>query len=209
VLRVEATCHNAAELGCGSVLGRLPDIIGRLGEMAGRFCTTLDCASVGSLTDGFLDELPRPATLGATRVGGIDLGSLRARRAMAAIAALSAAPKGFSVADLVAKVQRLSGQGTDSYSARQAAYDLRKFRAKHLVDKPGRARRYHVTPEALSTITAVTIIRDKVLAPLLGEVRKPRRVVTRKNWTPIEHDYEKLRSGMEDLFGHLGILTAA
>ena len=61
VLRVEATCHNAAELGWGRVLERLPDIIGRLGEMADRFCTTLDCASVGSLPDGFLDELPRPA----------------------------------------------------------------------------------------------------------------------------------------------------
>ena len=209
MLKVEATCHNAAEFGCGRVLERLPDIIGRLGEMAGRSCTTLDCASVGSLPDGFLDELPRPATLGATRVGGIDRGSLRARRAMAAITALSAAPKGFTVADLVAKVQRLSGQGPDSYSVRQAAYDLRKFRAKHLVEKPGRTRRYHVTHEALRTITAVTIIRDKVLAPLVGEVRKPRRVVTRKNWTPMEHDYETLRSGMEDLFGHLRTLTAA
>ena len=74
--------------------------------MAERFCTTLDCASVGSLPDGFLDELPRPATLGATRVGGIDLGSARARRVMAAIAPLSAAPKGFTVAELAAKVHR-------------------------------------------------------------------------------------------------------
>ena len=62
-------------------------------------------------------------------------------------------------------------------------------------------------PEALRTITAVTTIRDRVLAPLIGEVRSPRRAVSRKNWTPVEHDYEKLRSGMEDLFGHLGMAT--
>jgi hypothetical protein len=177
--------------------------------MADRFCTTLDCASVGSLPDGFLDELPRPATLGATRVGGTDLGSPRARRAMAAIAALSAAPKGFTIGELAAKVQHLSGQGPDDYTVRQAAYDLRKFRAKQLVEKPGRTRRYHVPPDALRTITAVTTIRDRVLAPLIGEVRRSRRVVSRKNWTPVEHDYEKLRSGMEDLFEHLGIATAA
>lgn len=209
VLRVEATCHNAAELGCGRVLERLPDIVGRLGEMAERFCTTLDCTSVGSLPDGFLDELPRPVTLGATRVGGIDLGSPRARRAMAAIAALSAAPKGFTVGELAAKVHHLSGQGPEAYTVRQAAYDLRKFRAKQLVKKPGRSRRYHVPPEALRTITAVTTIREKVLAPLLGEVRSPRHVARGRNWTPVEHDYEKLRSGMEDLFEHLGIATAA
>ena len=49
--------------------------------------------------------------------------------------------------------------------------------------------------------------RLRVLAPLIGEVRSPRRAVSRKNWTPVEHDYEKLRSGMEDLFGHLGMAT--
>ena len=97
----------------------------------------------------------------------------------------------------------------DAYTVRQAAYDLRKFRAKHLVEKHGRTRRYHVPPEALRTITAVTTIREKVLAPLLGEVRSPRHVARGRNWTPVEHDYEKLRSAMEDLFGHLGIARAA
>ena len=52
-------------------------------------------------------------------------------------------------------------------------------------------------------------IRDHVLAPLIGEIRSPRRAVSRKNWTPVEHDYERLRSGMEDLFEHLGMATAA
>jgi hypothetical protein len=42
VLRTEATCHNAAELACGRVLERLPDIVGRLGEMAERFCSRID-----------------------------------------------------------------------------------------------------------------------------------------------------------------------
>lgn len=52
----------------------------------------------------------------------------------------------------------------DAYTVRQAAYDLRNFRSKHLVEKPGRPRRYHVPPEAFRTITAVTTIRDRVLA---------------------------------------------
>jgi hypothetical protein len=209
VLRIEATCHNAAELGCGRVLERLPVIVGRLGEMAERFCTTLDCASVGFLPDGFLDELPRPGVLGATRVGGVSLDSRRVRHALAAVAALAAAPKGFTVAELTAKARHLSGQGPDSYTVRQAAYDLRKLRAKHLVEKPGRTRRYHVPPDALRTITAITTIRDRVLAPLLGEVRKPRPVANRGNWTVVEHDYENLRSGMENLFVDLGIAAAA
>ena len=43
--------------------------------------------------------------------------------------------------ELTAKVQHLSGQGLGAYTARQAAYGLRKFRAKHLVEKPVRTRR--------------------------------------------------------------------
>jgi hypothetical protein len=30
-----------------------------------------------------------------------------------------------------------------------------------------------------------------------------------RNWTAVQHDYEKLRSGMQDLFEHLGISAAA
>jgi hypothetical protein len=57
VLRIEATCHNAAELGCGRILEKLPQIVNRLGGMAERFATTLDATSVGFLSDGILDEL--------------------------------------------------------------------------------------------------------------------------------------------------------
>jgi hypothetical protein len=128
---------------------------------------------------------------------------------LAAVAALSAAPKGFTVAKMASRVQHLSGTGPDSYTVRQAAYDLRKFRAKHLVEKPGRTRRYHVPPDALRTITAITTIRERVLAPLLGEVRKPRRVASRSNWTAVERDHENLRTWMQSLFGHLGIQVAA
>jgi hypothetical protein len=110
---------------------------------------------------------------------------------------------------LAAKVHTLSGQSQDSYTVREAAYDLRKFRAKRLVEKPGRTRRYQVAPDALRTITAITTIRDRVLAPLVGEVRRPQRVANRNNWTVVEHDYDKLRSGMKDLFSHLGIEAAA
>ena len=53
-------------------------------------------------------------------------------------------PDGFTVADLAAKVRALTGQDDSDYTIRQAAYDLRKLRGKHLVVKPGRTRRYQV-----------------------------------------------------------------
>jgi hypothetical protein len=208
VLRIEATCHNAAQLGCGRTLDKLPEIVDRLGATAERFCTTLDAASVGFLSDGILDELPRPAQLGRTRVGGISLDSPRNRTVLAAVVALSPAPKGFTIADLAAKVHAMTGQTEADYTIRQAAYDLRKLRAKGLVLKPGRSRRYQVPTDAARTITAVTTFRDHILSPLLAGVRNPRAIPDHSSWTPVEHDYETLRLDMETLLHDLGIATA-
>ena len=114
--------------------------------MVDRFCTTLDCVDVTFIADGLLDELPTPAQIGATRVGGIDLNQAPdPQHALAAVLALSAAPGGFTVAELTAKVHTMTGH--TGYTIRQAAYDLRKLRGKDLVAKPGRTRRYHLAPQ--------------------------------------------------------------
>ena len=49
---------------------------------------------------------------------------------LAGIVALAAAPEGFTVAELTEKVDSMTGQS--EYSTRQAAYDIRKLRAKGL-----------------------------------------------------------------------------
>ena len=64
--------------------------------------------------------------------------------------------------------------GHDGYTTRQAAYDLRKLRGKHLVDKPGRTRRYHIPPAAARTISALLTLRDHVIAPDPRRRRRPR-----------------------------------
>src|SRR2546430_1483005 len=110
--------------------------------MADRFATTLDCADIGFLPDGVLDELPLPAQAGGRRIAGLDLNKPRIRAALAAALALAPAPGGFTVSDFTAKVRHLIRH--DGYTTRQASHDLRKLRGKGLTDKPGRTRRYHV-----------------------------------------------------------------
>ena len=136
---------------------------GRPGGFQERFATTLDCADIGFLPDGVLDQLPLPSQIGATRTGGIDLNKPRIRAALSAALALAAAPLGFSTAEFTAKVQHMTGQ--NSYTTRQAVYDLRKLRGKCLADKPGRTRRYHVPLQAARTIAALLALRDHVIGP--------------------------------------------
>jgi hypothetical protein len=207
VLRFEAVVHNTRQLGCGRAIGKFPEIVTRLAGMAERFGTTLDCVDIGFLPDGALDALPLPSRIGATRVGGIDLNKPRIRAALAAVLALSAAPGGFTVADLAAKVQTTGGQ--TSYTIRQAAYDLRKLRGKHLIVKPGRSRRYQVPPPAARTIAALLALRDQVIGPILAGIRSPRLGRKPAHWTAVDRDYETLRVGMQTLFHDLGITASS
>lgn len=125
--------HNTRALHTGRALEKFPEIVTRLAGMVDRFTTMLDCVDVGFLPDGILDQLPTPLQIGSTRVGGVDINQPRMRAALAAVLTLAVAPDGFSVADLAAKVQSLTGETEDGYTTRQAAYDLRKLRGKQLV----------------------------------------------------------------------------
>jgi hypothetical protein len=186
---------------------RFPQIVTRLAGMTERFCTTLDCVDTCFLADGTLDQLPLPARIGHTRVGGIDLNKPRIRAALAAVLALSAAPGGFTVADLAAKVQAMSGP--TGYTIRQAAYDLRKLRGKDLLVKPGRSRRYQLPPQGARTIAGLLALRDQVLGPIVAGVRSPRLGRKPAHWTAVDRDYETLRIGMQTLFADLGITTSS
>jgi hypothetical protein len=207
VLRFEAVVHNAKALHCGRVLDHFPQIIARLAGMVDRFTTTLDCVDVTFIDDGLLDRLPAPSQLGATRVGGLDLNKPRTRAALAAVLALSVTADGFTVAELTAKVHTMTGD--TAYTVRQAAYDLRKLRGKQLISKPGRTRRYHLSPQAAGTIAALLSLREHVLAPILAGVHSPRRGRKPAAWTPVDRDYEKIRIHMQALFQDLGINVAA
>ncbi|MEA2534007.1 MAG: hypothetical protein QOJ93_1818, partial [Actinomycetota bacterium] len=68
--------------------------------------------------------------------------------------------------------------------------------------------RYLVPAEAARTITALSVLRDQVIGPILAGVRVPRQGRPPKAWTRIDRDYEVLRVGMQTLFGDLGLTTS-
>jgi hypothetical protein len=207
VLRFEAVVHNTKALRCGRVLENFPTIIARLAAMVERFTTTLDCVDTTFIGDGFLERLPAPAQIGATRVGGVDLNKPRIRAALSGALALSAAPGGFTVAEFTTKVHAMTGNA--DYTIRQAAYDLRKLRGKELIAKPGKTRRYHLQPQTAGTIAALLALREQVIEPILAGVRSPRMGRKPSTWTLVDRDYEKIRIDMQTLLHDLGIRTAA
>ena len=205
VLRFEAVVHNTDALNCGRRLVRFPIIAARLKGMIERFLTMLDCVDAAFVSDSTLDQLPLPSRVGKTLVGGVDPNKVRIRAALTAALALAVAPDGFTVAEFAARVRTVTEQPLESYGVRQASYDLKKLRGKLLVRRATPRRRYIATAEGVRIMTALLVLRDRVIRPLLAGLRTRRVGRKPATWTPVDRHYETLRLDMRALFHDLGI----
>jgi len=116
---------------------------------------------------------------------------------------LSLSPKGFIVSEFASKVQSITGQSDSQYGKRRAAYDLKKLRGKKLLEISG--RRYKGTVDGLRTIAAVSVLRDKVIQPLLAGAGKRKTSRKHKNWSSIDEHYRSICINTQNLFKDLGI----
>ena len=128
------------------------------------------------------------------------------RRVVEAVLALSASPAGFTAADLARQVHSMSGLPESEYGLRRAAYDIKKFRAKGMLRKIGKSRRYEAPAAGLRSLTALLVLREKIIKPLLAASSQP-DPLSQANPTQIDRHYESLRAGMRDLFVDLGMVA--
>ena len=207
VLRIEVIVHNTREYRWGRSLPCFGEIVVRLRNILERFLNAVGCLDACFVADETLENLPLPTKVGQTKVGGIDFNKLRMRRVAEAVLALSTAPTGFTASELAQKVRAMSGQAESAYGPRRAAYDLKKLRGKGMVRKIGSSRRYETDADGLRAMTALMVLREKVIKPLLAASQRPESHTKPNHPTPIDHHYELLRIGMQGLFTALGMVA--
>ena len=149
MLRIEVVVHNTQELRCGRSLENFPRILDEAKSILRRFMDALSCIGQCFIADEMLEELPAPAQVGRTRVGGIDLNHPRMRQVTEAVIALSPSPGGFTASQLASQVRALCRQSESEYGPRRAAYDLKKLRGKQIVRRIDNTRRYEAIPKGL------------------------------------------------------------
>ena len=201
VLRIEAVAHDTAELHCGRALERFPGIVTELCGILERFTKALSCIDQCFISDETLEQLPAPSQVGKTKVGGIDFNKARMRHVTEAVIALSASPGGFPASQLATRVRDC---GEANYHARQAAYDLKKLRGKEMVRRVGNTQKYEPTSTGLKAMTALLVLRDKVIKPLLAASTETYPVHGAQNPGNLDRHYETIRVGMQGVFRELG-----
>ena len=204
VLRCEIVLHNARALKLGNSLMRWSKVVEHLEGVLQRFLEVVQCVDASAIDDGTWDSLPQPSQVGGSRVAGVELSNKRLGAVVESVLALSTQPGGFTSGELAVQVcQRLQCEET-SYQPRQAAYDLKKLRGKHLVEKIRRSRRYEAPAAGLRTLSALLILRDKVFKPVLSHrTTQGRRPL--KTDTPTDVHYHNLRQEMRRLLKTLRI----
>ena len=205
VLRFEAIVHNTKELRCGRLLERFPQIIARLQQILEQFLNNLYCMAASFISGETLDQLATPSQVGKTRIGGMDVNKPRTRAVLSAVLALACSPDGFTTGQLANTVRSMLPATDSSYDPRRAAYDLRKLRGKELLSKVPDSRRYFIPQQAVRTIAALVILREKILRPILAGVGKPKMGRKPKNWSSIDEHYEAVRQDMFTLMEDLRI----
>jgi hypothetical protein len=209
LLRVEGVAHDTRQLKCGKVIENLPKIITALRDMVIRFLNALSWAHTAFLDRGALDELPQPSQLGNRRIAGIDINRSRSRYVVEAVIALATRHKGFSISDLARQVRQITGWDNATYGSRQATYDLLKLRAKEIVNKLDKSRRYTVQKTKLQTIATLVIIREKVVKPLFTASQQPdAEIMQVQPRNELDQHYLNLRRELCAAFATMGLTTA-
>ena len=205
VLRIEAVAHNIREFRCGRLLDRFPEIVRRLKSMLESFIEALSCIDQCFIGDEMLDRLALASQVGKSTVGGIDLNKARLRQVAEAVVTLSVSADGFTAAELATLVRARGNQSQSAYGPRHAAYDLKKLRGKQIVHRIGSTRRYAPIPSGLRAITALLVLRDKAIKPLLAAAQEITPSHGAHNPRAIDCHYHDLRQAMQGVFHELGI----
>lgn len=204
ILRFEVVVHNTKNLPVKRSLDHFPSLLAYLRPILERFLNTLHAVDAAFISDDLLDRLPTPAQIGQATVAGIHLDQPRMRAVLQAVLALAPTPNGFAASDLAAKVRGILGDSAPHYAARHAAYDLKKLRAKQLVQKLGNSRKYAPTTSGLSALAALTLLREKVIKPVLAAAARPQPVAKPDSQNPLDLLYQSIQLLFHQLFRQLG-----
>ena len=189
----------------GRSLEKFPEIVVQAKGILERFMDALSCIDQCFIADGMLEQLPSPSQVGKTKVGGIDLNQARLHWVIETVVALSPSSDGFTASELANQVRVLGKQSASEYSARRAAYDLKKLRGKKIVRRIGKTRRYQSLPKGLRAMAALVVLRNKAIKPLLAAAQELRPSRGPQNPRALDAHYETIRSGMQGVFQELGL----
>jgi len=172
ILRNECTCNDPTRFGVGKLLPNFSALRDRMTATLQRFLQLQHAVLDSTLDRGQLPALAQTSELGRSRVPGIRLENERIMTVLHLLGHIGSDGRGFTSAQLRQRYREYTGH---LYSASQVSYDLRKLRAKAILDPLPAGRRYILTQSGVRLAAVLDKLRFLFLAPTIATATRPVR----------------------------------
>jgi hypothetical protein len=215
LLRTEPASNNVKDYGVGKAVENLPALRTRLKAITQKYLDVQQDILETFIDRGEISELTQPTTTeGGKRIPGLKLDNPRQLAVMQALVRFShlAAQGTFTTRDLYPLVLEASGCSASEYKLGSLRYDLSKLRAKGLVEKLSRSRRYRLLPKGYRLSVVFLKLFEKIYAPLTAGLIHPLAADKRlpdERRTRLDRLYVAVVQALDSLVDAVGLKSAA
>jgi hypothetical protein len=117
----------------------------------------------------------------------------------------------FSTGEILPHVVAALGSAAERYSLASLRYDLSKLRAKGLVEKLPRSRRYRLPAKGYSVCLIFLKLFDRLCAPLAAGLLNPvpsDADFPRQKHARLDHLYQRLSTALDQLIRAIGLASS-
>ena len=214
-MRTEPATNNVYDYGVNKDVENLPRLRDRMSEIIDNYHNVQQDILETFIDRGQLRKLAEPTVLpSGKRIPGLKLDHPRQLAVMHALVRFSniAAGGRFTTADLYAPTLDTLGLTASQYSLASFRYDLSKLRAKGLVEKVPRSRRYQLVGKGYSICVVFLKLFEKIYAPLTAGLMAPfrgDRILVEQKRCQLDRLYQNVCDDLDALLRAVGIKAAA
>jgi DNA-binding transcriptional ArsR family regulator len=215
LLRTEPATHSVYDYGVNKDIENLPQLREKTSAIIDNYHNAQQDILETFVDRGQLQKLAEPTVLAnGKRIPGLKLDQPRQLAVMHALVRFAniAAGGTFTTLDLFAPTLDALGYNATKYSLASLRYDLSKLRAKGLVEKVPRSRRYRLVGKGYSICLVFLKLFEKIYAPLTAGLLRPfsadRKLAEDKRST-LDRLYQHITDDLDELLRAVGLKIAA
>ena len=214
ILRTEAATNNVTDYGVNKAVEHLPALRDKLSAIDDNYLDIQQDILETFVDRGQLQQLAKPTlTPSGKRIPGLKLDNPRQLALMHALVRFAQIPAAntFSTGELHPHVATALGCTIAQYSLASLRYDLSKLRAKGLVEKLPRSRRYRLPAEGYSLCLIFLKLVDRIYAPLTAGLLSPFKADKRlesQRRSQLDRLYQRVIDDLDTLVQAVGLKAA-
>jgi len=215
LLRTEPATNDVRDYGVNKDVENLPQLRQRMSAIIDNYHNAQQDILETFVDRGQLRKLAEPTILANDkRVPGLKLDHPRQLAVMHALVRFAnmAAGEGFRSTDIYTPTRKALSAHPSSYTLASFRYDLSKLRAKGLVEKLPRSRRYRLVGKGHSICLLFLKLFERIYAPLTAGILKPfpgDHKLSKQKRCALDRLYQRIVDDLNELLRTVGLNVAA